>query len=89
MRDEQKHKIAKGIYTTIQLVKKEILFLWKPIAIGLGIFLVFLLLSEVVNIYWQDGVAIAGLFLAFVPLLWMYFNRVKNWVIKWKEPLKD
>lgn len=92
MNDERKHKIASVIYnttiTTKRVIVKELKFIWKPLLLGIVIAAIFATISE-----WSDVIfgsnqkefwGICGFIGLFLPILIMYFKRLKNWVLKWK-----
>lgn len=92
MNEENKHKIASTIYTTAVTTKKvvirELKFIWKPLLLGIAIFVIFATIAE-----WSDEIfgsnqkefwGICGFIGLFLPTLIMYYKRLKNQVLKWK-----
>ena len=86
MNEENKHKIASTIYTTAVTTKKvvirELKFIWKPLLLGIAIFVIFATIAE-----WSDEIfgsnqkefwGICGFIGLFLPTLIMYYKRLKN-----------
>lgn len=91
MKDETKRKVATNIYNGAISFKKELISLKIPALIGLGLFLLCLLFGYIcleLRMYYQCDVWFELSFYAFfLPILIVYIIRLKNWVIKWKEPI--
>lgn len=85
MKDENKHKIASAIYNGLLAIKRELRIMRKPILIGLGIAVFFFIFvgfadhADTENLF--AALAIIGFF---IPILYAYLKRLKNWVLKWK-----
>lgn len=91
MKDIHKHNVAKAIYTFICTLKREMSLIWKPLLLGLLILIVFATIAE-----WSDflfgrnykfEICVIGVIVAFIPLINLYYKRLKIWVLKWKEPI--
>ena len=88
MDDNTKHVIANAIYKVFLFLKRELMFVWKPILLGIIIAAVFSTIAEWSDVLFgnnQKGfwgaLAIIGFFL---PSIILYYKRMKRWVLKWK-----
>ena len=92
MKDEQKHKIASNLYKIAVTIKSEVIIMKNPLLIGFALtvicLLAALLCDTVLDMYIQAEMWFyASFYVFFVPLIIGYAIRLKNWVLKWKEPI--
>ncbi|MDO4336357.1 MAG: hypothetical protein Q4C37_11115 [Bacteroidales bacterium] len=93
MKNETKHMVAYIIYNSAVKTKRifirELKFIWKPLLIGLAIFVVCATIAE-----WSDFLfgrnnkepwIIFGFIGLFAPTLYLYYIRLKKCVLKWKD----
>lgn len=92
MNDETKRKVATKIYNGAITTKKELISLKIPALIGVGLMILCFIFSYICyeNEMYNQGETWLQIFpFAFLlPFVVVYIIRLKNWVMKWKEPIK-
>lgn len=83
MKDEHKHNIASAIYNGIIAFKRELRFIWKQLLLGIIIAIICAFLNDYFGGYDKALWTFLGV-LGFIPMLYKYYKRLKNWVLKWK-----